>query len=151
VTDEESFAAFGVELADAVERALPGWVRRSVNRFLAVDPNRDPTLDRKITEAGSAAADDVGPRLRELLALELEYQWTNPLSIIRSATRYPTTILVERSVPPVVRDQQAMRFDPDDVYDLTPAKFADLGPDAHDCGIRWGAAKAHLHLQRNRR
>ena len=39
---------------------------------------------------------------------------------------------------------------PDDVYDLAPATFDDVSPDLHDPGLRWGAAKAHVHLKRRR-
>ncbi len=51
----------------------------------------------------------------------------------------------------MARDAQSARFQPDDVYDLAPASFADLAPELHDLGISWGAAKAHVHLQRRRR
>ena len=35
---------------------------------------------------------------------------------------------------------------PDDVYDLSPATFADVDPALHEPGLVWGAAKAHVHL-----
>jgi hypothetical protein len=44
-----------------------------------------------------------------------------------------------------------MRSFPDDVYDLTPASFADVDPALHEPGLVWGAAKAHVHLARRRR
>ncbi len=63
---------------------------------------------------------------------------------------YPTRILAARGIAPVERDRHARRIHPDDVYDLTPASFADFGPEVHELGITWGAAKAHLHLQQRR-
>jgi hypothetical protein len=53
-------------------------------------------------------------------------------------------------VPAIERDRQAEAQFPDDDYDLTPASFADLDPALHEPGLRWGAAKAHVHLRRHR-
>jgi hypothetical protein len=124
-------------------------VAASVSRRLpeSVDPE---SIRDAVDRAGQAAVADVGRRVGDLLALDIDEQWTNPLSIIRSAIRYPTEVLAEVGAAPVPRDDQARRFMPDDVYDLAPAAFADLHPDLHDLGIRWGAAKAHIHLQRRR-
>ncbi len=47
-------------------------------------------------------------------------------------------------VPPVVRDTQAEAQFPDDDYDLTPTKFADLDPALHEPSLAWGAAKAFV-------
>lgn len=147
-TDEQRLAAYGAALADGVERALPAWVERAVVRRLG-GPVPDHLADR-MAEAGRQAAADVGGRLRELLALDVDRQWTNPLTLIRSAARYPTAVLREAGAPPVERDAHARRLHPDDVYDLTPASFAELGADVNDLGLTWGAAKAHVHLQRRR-
>jgi hypothetical protein len=51
----------------------------------------------------------------------------------------------------VARDEFSLRNFPDDVYDLTPASFADVDPELHEPGLLWGAAKAHVHLARRRR
>ena len=53
-------------------------------------------------------------------------------------------------VPPLVRDDFDQRAFPDDVYAFAPASFADIDPDLHELGIAWGAARAHVHLQRRR-
>ena len=87
---------------------------------------------------------------RNLRLLDTDQQWTNPLSLIRSAINYPNRILAAAGVAEADRDDQSARFQPEDVYDLAPASFADLDPELHDLGISWGAAKAHLHLQRHR-
>ncbi len=147
--DEQLLASYAAALADGVEAALPGWVAAAVARRL---PSSDGQqyLDA-IASAGQAAAADVGARVRELLSLDVDEQWTNPLSLIRSAIRYPNQILAEAGVAEVTRDAQSVRFQPDDVYDLAPASFADLAPELHDLGISWGAAKAHVHLRRRRR
>ncbi len=144
--DIDLFHRYGTELADAVERALPDWVRQAVERFLPPDPE----LGRTVEAAGRAAADDIGARLRDLLARDIDGQWTNPLSILRAAAVHPTRVLAANGVPPVERDRHARRIHPDDIYDLTPSSFSDFGPEVHELGIRWGAAKAHLHLRRRR-
>ncbi|MEM9563145.1 MAG: hypothetical protein AAGA93_11030 [Actinomycetota bacterium] len=147
-SEDDLLASYAEALADGVERALPGWVSAAVARRLPAEQ-----LDRwhpVVAEAGRAAAADVGERVRELVRLDIDEQWTNPLSLIRSAIRYPNEILAGAGVRPVDRDAQAARFLPDDVYDLAPASFADLSPELHDIGIGWGAAKAHVHLRRRR-
>ncbi len=147
-SEDELLASYAESLADGVELALPAWVSAAIARRLPADQ-----LDRwsaEVAEAGRAAAADIGERVRELVRLDIDEQWTNPLSLIRAAIRYPNEILSRAGVRPVERDAQAVRFLPDDVYDLAPASFADLSPDLHDVGIGWGAAKAHVHLRRRR-
>lgn len=146
--EDELLARYAQALADGVEAALPGWVAAAVARRLPaaeVDANR-----AEIDEAGRAAAAELGPQVRDLLGLDIDEQWTNPLSLIRSAIQYPNRVLAAAGAPKVARDAQAVRFLPEDVYDLSPATFADLSPDLHDLGISWGAAKAHVHLRRRR-
>ncbi|MEL6981699.1 MAG: hypothetical protein AAFO29_04675 [Actinomycetota bacterium] len=145
-SDEQLLAQYGQDLADGIEGALPGWVAAAVALRLPPDDRVDH--QDAIAEAGRVAAADVGGRVRELLALDIDEQWTNPLSLLRSAIRYPNEILRAAGVAEAVRDAQATRFQPDDVYDLAPASFADLAPELHDLGISWGAAKAHVHLRR---
>lgn len=146
--DDRLLAGYAEALADGVEQALPGWVEAAVSRRL--DQTEVARRRADIERAGSAAAEDVGGRVRELLRLDVDEQWTNPLTLLRTAIRYPNEILREAGAPEAARDQYAVRFLPDDVYDLAPASFADLGPELHDLGIGWGAAKAHVHLRRRR-
>ena len=155
LSDDEQFAIYGEELAAAIEAALPGWVAAAVDRRLstvAVTPAVDrDQLQHKIVDSGQAAATEIGSQLRDLLRRDVDHQWTNPLSIIRSTVSYPSAILAGLGVPPVARSADAVRMFPDDPYDLTPANFAEFGPEVHECGIRWGAAKAHLHLKRHKK
>ena len=137
-------------LAAAVEQALPGWVRRSVERILlAWAGEADPAVMARADEAGAAAVAEVGPQLRRLLATDVDRQWTNPLSLVRAAVRHPTAVLREAGVPEVVRDPFDEASFPDDVYGLTPFNFADVDPALQEVGIRWGAAKAQEHLARH--
>lgn len=152
VADDEDRAAmsrYATALADAVEVSLPAWVGLAVASRLGHPP--PPETESEIEAAGALAARTIGPKLRALLALDIEDQWTNPLAIIRTAVEYPTPILARLGVEPVARDETDRRLHPDDIYDLTPAAFGDLGPSVHEAGLVWGAAKAHLHLQRRKR
>jgi hypothetical protein len=92
----------------------------------------------------------VGPRVRSLLAADIDEQVTTPLAILRSvAVRYPTAVLREAGVPPVHRDEFVEEVFPEDAYDLAPAAFTDLDPDLGDVAIAWGAAKAFEHKRRH--
>lgn len=134
------------DLADAVERALPHWVRRSVLRRL---PAAGPDVVAAAGEAGRRAREEVGEEMRRLLALDVDQQHVNPLSLLRAAVRYPTEVLREAGVAPVERDDFSRRRFPDDHYDLTPATWSDVDPDLVDAGIAWGAAKAFTHKARH--
>jgi hypothetical protein len=130
--DAAALAGYADALAGALDAALPGWGDRSVRGVLA-------------------ARDEAMPRLRALLATDIDDQRTNPLAILRSLVPHLTAVLRSAGARPVARDEFAVRNFPDDVYDLTPASFADVDPALHDPGLSWGAAKAHVHLARRRR
>jgi hypothetical protein len=150
--DAAALAGYAAALAAALDATLPGWVERSVHTVLAAQGR---SLDAAGTERLRAAVDEARAdgmvRLRQLLATDVDRQPTNPLSIVRSLVRYPTAVLAAAGARPVPRDDFAMRNFPDDVYDLTPAAFADVDPSVHEPGLLWGAAKAHVHLARRRR
>ena len=149
--DAATLRAVGEQLADAVERALPGWVERSVRTILvAYEGTPRPEVLAAAREAGARAAADVGPVLRSLVTADVDEQRTNPLSILRGAVRYPTEVLRAAGVPGVVRDEHDERHFPDDDYGLTPMAFADVDPSLHELGMTWGAAKAQLHIRRHR-
>jgi hypothetical protein len=134
-------------LAQTLCGALPAWVEACVT---ARAGERAPELEASTAGAGRAAAGELGPALEDLLTLDIDQQPTTPLALLRSAVRYPTQVLSDAGIPAVVRDREAERLFPDDLYDLTPAAFADFGPEAHEAGLLWGAAKAKVHLSRHR-
>ncbi len=155
--DAARLAAYAEALADGLEAAIPGWVERGVlGRYQAwlssgMTSGAPPAdLRADAHRAGIAAQADVGPRVRRLLLADIDEQRTNPLAIVRGAVSYPTDVLRRAGVPAVVRDAQAEQHFPDDDYDLTPGAFTDLDPALHEPGLLWGAAKAHVHLQRRR-
>jgi len=150
--DEQRLADLAGMLATGVVEALPGWVVACVERRSTQwQGSCPPALVSAASEAGARAARELGPALRDLLASDVDDQRTNPLAIVRQATRYPTGVLRDAGVPGVVRDAEAERQFPNDDYDLTPAAFADLDEDLGDLGILWGAAKARVVLARRRR
>jgi hypothetical protein len=148
---DDELAGHATALAEAAERALPGWVERSVaSRMAAFGGQVDADLQAAARRAGAAAAADVGSRLRALLATDVDEQRSNPLSVLRSAVRYPTEVLATAGVPPVVRSAFEERADPGDIYGLAPATWADIDPALHEPGVTWGAAKAFVVLARRR-
>lgn len=149
--DAAALARYATDLADGMIAALPAWVERSVARVcVAYRGSVDEATLEDAREAGRMAQAEVAPMLRALLAQDIDTQRANPLALARRAVRYPTQVLADAGVPPVVRDAHAEAQFPDDRYDLTPATFADLDPTLHEAGLRWGAAKAHVHKQRRR-
>lgn len=155
--DASRLHAYAMELAEGIDAALPEWVERSVGRvhdaWLASGAGRPEDNERlrvAAREAGALAQTEIGPQVRELLALDIDRQRGNPLALVRRAVPFPTEVLRMAGVPPVARDAQAEAHFPDDLYDLTPASFADLDPALHEPGLLWGAAKAHVHLRRRR-
>jgi hypothetical protein len=100
-------------------------------------------------DAGRRAADEVGGEMRALLAADIDDQRSTPLTLLRSAVRFPTEVLRSAGVPPVERDPIQARLLPDDLYDLSPASFADVDPSLAEPGLVWGAAKAMAHRRRH--
>lgn len=145
---ESQLRVYAVALADGVERALPRWVVHSVERVMGTVPTAVAEASRR---AGDQAGAVVGGEVRRLLEADIDRQTTTPLALLRTAARYPTRVLTQAGVPPVDRDRFAEEAFPDDIYDLTPASFADIDPDLADPGLAWGAAKAFVHKRRHGR
>jgi len=147
----DELAAPARELADSVEAALPGWVERSVlQRYRAALGPPPPQVVDAAREAGAAARDDVGTRLRVLLETDVDDQRTTPLAVVREAVTYPTGVLAAAGVPPSDRDPLDRAMFPDDAYGLTPGSFADIDPELASLAVTWGAAKAWVHHRRHR-
>jgi hypothetical protein len=150
--DAASLARYAAALADGIEVAIPGWVDRSVRSVLADQGIAvDAALAARIDEAGRAAQAEGADRAWQLLATDIDDQAGNPLSVLRGLVGHATAVLEAAGARPVPRDEFSERNFPDDVYDLTPASFADVDPALHEPGLVWGAAKAHVHLARRRR
>jgi hypothetical protein len=137
-------------LAAAVDRYLPGWVERCVERVHRerVGPPPASVLAAAVT-AGREAQADIGVRVRALLAVPSDEQRTTPLAVLREGAAYPTKVLLEVGVPVRERDAMDTAMFPNDVYALGPATFADLDPALAEPGLAWGAAKAWVHRRRH--
>lgn len=144
-SNEERLGELASALADGVDAALPAWVETCVrHRLVAWSGRADDATMEAARSAGAQARADVGGRVRALLAMDPDEQWTNPLAIVRSGVSYPTGVLRAAGVPAVVRDPLAEEQFPDDDYDLTPTRFSDLDEELFDVSIAWGAAKAFV-------
>ena len=149
---EAALARYATELADAVDAAVPGWVERCVRRVLTAQGIAvTPEVEAQARAAGTAAREAGIPALRTLLATDIDEQVGTPLAMLRPLVRYPTEVLRATGATPVVRDEFATRSFSEDMYDLTPASFADVAPELQEPGLAWGAAKAYVHLSRRRR
>jgi hypothetical protein len=150
--DARALAQYATTLADRIEQAIPGWIDRSVRRVL-VDQGIpvDDVAAARIHDAGCAARSEGGRRVRALLSSDIDAQAGSPLAVLRSLVAHATAVLESTGARPVARDEFSERNFPEDVYDLTPASFAEVDPALHQPGLVWGAAKAHVHLARQRR
>ena len=93
--DDALYARCADDLAAAIERAIGPWAEGAVRRVAdAWRPGLGAELGPAATAAGTAAAADVGPRLRALLALDVDAQPTGPLEVVRSAVVHPTGVLL---------------------------------------------------------
>ncbi|WP_419925045.1 hypothetical protein [Candidatus Poriferisocius sp.] len=133
-------------LAQGIGKALPQWVVSAVESRL---PELDSEVRQAAVAAGEAAAAEVGAEVARLLAADIDELPENPLAVLRRAVRYPTEVLFAAGAAPVERDDYAIERFPNDVYDLTPASFADIHPDLQTPGLTWGAAKAFVYRRRH--
>ena len=143
--DERTLAGYAEALGDAIEAVAGDWMIRAVDSRA-----RGLSGSAKAEELIAAGTAEMMVELRELLAQDIADQASGPLEVVRRAVRIPSQILADASVPVVQRDDFSQRNFPDDVYNLTPASFADIDPSLHEPGLMWGAAKAHVHLRRRR-
>ena len=149
--DDARFAEISEALADAVEAAVAPWIVRLVTqRMREHGGEAGPDVLAAAEQAGEAARDDVMPQLRRLLRTDLDEQRSNPLAVLRGATRHAHAVLAAAGVRPVVRDDFSERSFPDDTYGLVPATWEDIDPGLREIGITWGAAKAHVFKARRR-
>lgn len=150
-SDEERLAEIAAALADRVDDVVPGWIERLVLERVHQWQGHVPAqVAAEAAAAGEAAAAEVSPVMRALLAADVDEQAANPLQILRLATGHAHEVLERHGVPAVERDDFSERSFPGDRYDLMPATWADVDPSLHEPGITWGAAKAFVYKARRR-
>lgn len=130
-------SAIALALHREVALALPGWVEA---HLAPVGVDAAPVI--AMVEA--LVLED----LRTALLRDVDTPGPNPLAIVRRGVGPVSEALRRAGVEPVRRDPQQTSLFPDDVYDLSPASFADLSAAAGEAAIVWGAARAHTHLSR---
>ena len=143
--DEAALANHALNLVSAIEDVVGNWIRWSI-ADRAPDLATAPAADAAVREGAAA----LSAELRTLLSQDIAEQTEGPLQVLRRGVRFATGVLADASTAPTARDDFAQRAFPDDVYNLTPASFADVDPSLHEPGLIWGAAKAHVHLRRRR-
>ena len=137
-------------LADGIEAVLATWVVRSVTLLVTAWAGTvPPEVAEAAEDAGQRARAEIGGAVRRLLETDIDEQRTTPLALLRGAVRYPTEVLRAAGVPGLERDRFAEEAFPDDIYDLTPARFADIDPSLAEPGLVWGASKAFAHKRRH--
>jgi hypothetical protein len=137
-------ADHGAALADAVIAAVPAWVERAVVSVAG------PRLTDEAAAAGERAVAELAPRLRALLAADVDEQRANPLMLVREVARYPTEVLRAAGVPARPRASFEEEHFPGDEYGLVPMTWRDVDESLHEPGLVWGALKARAHLARHR-
>jgi hypothetical protein len=150
--DEQALVEHAQRLGDVLAEHLPGWVERCirVRCSQAASPVDGSLVDAAVVEVRHAVSQDEVAALHELLATDIDAQTVAPLSLVRQAVVHPNDALRSLGVAPVSRDGFSVEQFPHDLYDLTPASWADVHPEVHEAGIAWGAAKAFVHLARRR-
>ena len=141
---DRALAAKATALADGVDAALAPWI---VGLVVARAGEGARARAEAIAEVVAA---DIGPRVRALLATDIDAQATTPLALLREAVLPVGELLAELGVAPPVRDEFAQRAFPGDTYGLAPASFEEVADALRGPGIEWGAAKAFVHLRRRR-
>ena len=148
--DEVMLAEIANDLVRGLDAALAPWLRRQVADRVSASPGSVGIDPAELDATVHAVSSDTLAVVRELLDADIDRQWANPLALVRSHLGPITALLASAGVAPVARDPFAERSFPDDVFDLAPAGFRDIDESLHEPGLRWGAAKAHVHLARRR-
>lgn len=148
--DMAVFRELSTALADGIEEHLCGWTEHNVVRIAtAAGIADDDTLRSLALRAGQRCRDEVGPRVRELLEMDIDDQRSTPLVLLRGAVSHATDALSSLGVPEVRRDEFERRAFPDDLYGLSPATMSDLDESLGELALMWGAGKAHMHKRRH--
>jgi hypothetical protein len=148
---ERAMAEKATVLADAIDAVVGPWLIGAVRRVAAaqrIEAGDDLLLEAEAMAERTRA--DVVPKVRALLATDIDEQATTPLALLRAAVGPATELLRAHGAVPADRDEFAVAAFPDDVYGLGPAAFEDVAPELRDPGLEWGAAKAFVHLRRRR-
>ena len=138
------------QLLDVARRVVPRWLTRITVEAAArggVDP---ASFGDEIEAVARESTASTLAELEALLALDVDEQPVNPLTVLRGAIAGPTALLRRHGVRPRPVDPFIVERFPDDVYGLGPAAWADIDQELHEPGMMWGAWKAMTVLRRRR-
>ena len=138
------------ELLAAARATVPVWLTRCVERVANAQGLEAAGLAESTSIMVERTAAETLSRLAALLGTDVDEQRANPLDILRDAISGPTAVLRAAGAQPVARDRFAEERFPDDVFDLTPATWADIDESLAEPGLTWGAWKAAMVLTRRR-
>lgn len=144
LSSDDELAGHAEALLAALTTHLPGWVERTLAERLG------PAFHDEVLDPVRPAVDQALGEIASLLRADIDRQRANPLAIVRSLVDPMTRQLDDAGIARPTRDPDAVRLFPGDHHDISPAAFSDIHPDLHLPGLTWGAAKAHVHLQRRR-
>ncbi|NNE12679.1 MAG: hypothetical protein HKN41_10615 [Ilumatobacter sp.] len=136
----------------ATARAVtPAWLLR-IGRTAAAREGLDtPELRAAMATNADEVSSELLGLLEELLAIDVDDQPVNPLSLFRAAVAGPTDVLRRHGVPePSGLGEFHVQTFPDDPYGIGPATWADVDERLHEPGLMWGAWKAMTVLRRRR-
>lgn len=138
-------------LLAVAEDVTAGWLRRVGLEVAEHAGRRTPQLDADLASTADDVAAELIGLLGELLALDVDDQPVNPLSLFRAAVAGPTDVLRRHDVPaPPSRADFDRNAFPDDPYGIGPATWSDIDARLHEPGLAWGAWKAVTVLRRRR-
>lgn len=148
--DAARLQGYADDFTTAVARHIGPWVERSLQAVLiAASIDVDSAVYEQIRTTRDNIEERVIEAFRTLMNTDIDQQRTTPLEIIRGAVPLMTSLLEQYHVAPVERDLFDQQQFPHDIYALSPHHVSDVDESLHEAALVWGAAKAHVHLQRH--
>lgn len=138
---DELLAVAASQLVEAVDAAIEGWAQRCLL-------TRAPQLRDEAVAASRACRSEVRAALTALVESDIDEQRATPLQIVRLSAGRLARVLADAGIAPPPPAASLSGVGADDAYALGPASWADLGDEVNEAGLRWGAAKAMVHLRR---
>jgi hypothetical protein len=143
--DEAKFFEHGERLHQAITGAIRPWLNAVIESRVP-----DTAISAQLAETLDGISTAVDRSIAELINADVQEPLSGPLERIRREVEPLNDALDHLGVPAPQRDAVDVQMRPADRHALGPMTFRDLGENVHEAGITWGAAKAHLHLQRRR-